>query len=179
MRSLLARLLLVVVAACTPALVFHIYTANDSRESRQKLMEAEALSLVRTVNAEQQRIIEGAEQVLDVLGVTQALQDGRVDHCQRLLTNLLARAPRYTNAVVIGLDGRITCAGLPGGIGIDLSDRPYFKNALQTGGVVVGSYTVSRASGQPGIQIAKQFHNSSGFIAGVVEVSLSLDWLGQ
>lgn len=179
MKSLLARLLLVVIVACTPALVFHIYTATESREVRQKLVEAEALSLVRTVNGEQQRIIEGAEQVLDVLGVTQTLQDGHLDHCQRLLTNLLVQAPRYTNAVVIGLDGRITCAALPGGIGIDLSDRPYFKNALRTRGVVIGAYTIGRTSGQPSIQIAKQFHNSSGLIGGVVEVSLSLDWLGQ
>lgn len=179
MRTLLIRLLLVVAVALVPALAFHAYTDSQARNVRQKLIEDEALRLLLLVNNEQQRIIDSAEQVLDVFGGAPAVVDRIPDLCQRLTASILARAPRYMNVAVIGLDGRITCAPNLQSIGIDLADRAYFKDALRTGRVVVGQYTVGRSTGKPGIPVAKAFRDSTGAIAGVAEITLSLDWLGQ
>ena len=67
MKSLLARLLLVVSVALVPALAFQAHTENEARLVRKQLVEEEALRLVRLVSAEQQRIVDGAEQVLDTI----------------------------------------------------------------------------------------------------------------
>ena len=105
MHSLLARLLVVITIALLPALAFQAYTAADARGVRQQLMEDEALRLVRLVSFEQQRIIEGAEQVLDAISGAPAVQDDIPRLCQRLLGNLVTGNPRYVAAIVIGLDG--------------------------------------------------------------------------
>jgi PAS domain S-box-containing protein len=179
LKSLLARLLLVVSIALVPALAFQIHTESQARHTRRLLVEDEAMRLVRLVSAEQQRIVEGAEQVLDVISGAPSVQDGMPQLCSRLLANLLEQAPRYNTAVVMGLDGHYVCAPGPFDRAADMSDRAYFQLALQKGGFAVGDYAVSRWSKQPTIHMAKPFRTRDGTVAGVVAVGLSIDWLGQ
>ena len=179
MKSLLARLLLVVSIALVPALAFQAYTESQAQRIRQQFMEDEALRLVRLVNAEQQRIAEGAEQALDTLSGVPAIQDKLPELCPSLLANLLAQSPRYGFASVIGLDGHLLCASVPFDAGVDLSNRAYFRDVLRTGGFVIGEYTVGRVTGLKQIPMAKPFRNRDGSIAGVLEIGLNLAWLGQ
>ena len=179
MKSLLTRLLLVVSVALVPALGFQAYTEIDARRIRQQLVEDEALRLVRLLSSEQQRIAEGADQILDAISSSPAVQDSSPGECQIFLANLLHRLPRYNYATVIGLDGHTVCAPGPFDASIDLSDRLYFRLALQTAGFVIGESTIGRFSKQPAIHMAKPLTNRDGVIAGVVDVALSLDWLGH
>jgi C4-dicarboxylate-specific signal transduction histidine kinase len=179
LKSLLARLLLVVSIALVPALAFQAYTEIDARRIRQQLVEDEALRLVRLISSEQQRIAEGADQMLDAISSAPALQDNMSERCQRFLSNLLHRLPRYNYATVIGLDGHAVCAPGPFDPRTDFSDRLYFRLALQTGGFVIGESAVGRFSKQPSIHMAKPLTNQDGIVEGVVDVSLSLDWLGH
>ena len=138
MKSLLARLLLVMAVALVPSLGFQAYLETEARGIRQRQVEDEALRIGRLVNAEQQQIVEGAEQVLNAIGGSPAVQDNLPEQCNRLLVNLLQQSPRYTTVTVIGLDGHILCSPLPFDRGIDLSDRAHFRRALQTGGFAIG-----------------------------------------
>ena len=178
MNSLVSRLLIVVSIAMLPALGFHAYTEHVARGTRQQLVKEEALLLVHLVASEQQRIVEGAEQVLDTIGGAPAVQDNQPEICRRLLANMLGQLPRYAYAAVIGLDGHLLCGSSPFDARIDLSDRPHFRLALQTGGFVIGEYAVGRVSERPSIHMAKPFRASDGVVAGVVDVALDLDWLG-
>jgi signal transduction histidine kinase/ActR/RegA family two-component response regulator len=178
-KGLVARLVLLVSMALLPVLGYQIYAEQSARQVRQQLMEDEAMRLVRLVASEQQRIAEGAEQVLDTISSTPAVQDNRLPQCQRILANLLHRSPRYNDITVIGLDGHLLCSPRPIDPSINGSDRDYFQQALQTGGFVVGTYSIGRGSGQPTIHFAKPFTNGDGVVAGVIELGLNLDWLGQ
>jgi PAS domain S-box-containing protein len=178
-NNLLARLLMIVAVALVPALAFQAYTEADARHVRQELIQEEALRLVHSVASEQQMIIEGADQVLDVISGASSVQDNIPQPCQRLLGNLVQTSPRYAAAAVIGLDGRIRCAPDPATIGQEASDRANFLDALRAGGIAVGEFSHSLPSGTQSIQIAKPFKDRGGVVAGVVQVSLSLPWLGD
>jgi PAS domain S-box-containing protein len=179
LRSLLARLLMVVSIAVVPVLAFQIYGEIEARSIRQQLGEDEALRLVRYVTFEQQRIVEGAEQVLNAISGAPEVQDNMPEGCQRLLANLLVQSPRYNFAAVIGLDGHPICAPVPVIRGNDLSDRAYFVLALRTRGFVVGEYAIGAGSRKPTIHMAKPFTNRDGVISGVVVLGLSIEWMGQ
>jgi len=178
-KCLVARLLLIVSIAVVPALAFQVYTEREARHTRQQLVEDEGTRLVRLVASEQQRIVEGAEQVLTVISGSPAVQDDMPALCQRLLANLLEQSPRYSFAGVIGLDGHIICAPGPLDPGLDYSDRPYFQRALQTGAFVIGEYAVSRGAKRPAIHMARPFRHRDGTVGGVVVVALDLDWQAQ
>ena len=177
--SLLLRLVLIVLIALVPALGFQAYTETEARRVRLQLVEGEALRLLRLVGAEQQRIIDGAEQALNVIGGSPIVQDNLPALCQRMLDNVVRQSPRYNSAFVIGLDGHPLCGSGQVDRNTDLSDREYFRNALLPGGTVVGEYTIGRRSGRPTIHIAKPFRNRDGVVAGVVAVALDIDWLDR
>jgi signal transduction histidine kinase/ActR/RegA family two-component response regulator len=179
MKRLLTRLMLVMSLAMVPALGFQIYTEHEARRVREQLVRDEALSLVRLVSAEQQRIIEGAEQVLNVIAGAPAVQDNDAERCHRLLANLLERSPRYNNAFIAGLDGRIPCASNQADLLVNIADRPYFRAALETADFTIGEYVIGRGSGQPTIHIAKRIIDRDGTILGVAVLGLSIGWLAE
>jgi signal transduction histidine kinase/CheY-like chemotaxis protein len=179
MNRLLTRLLLIMFVAMVPALAFQIYSENETRQVRENLVGDEALRLVRLVSAEQQRIIEGAEQVLDAVIGAPGLQDNDPERCPRLLTNLLATSPRYNNALVMGTDGSIRCSPKPVDPSINSSDRAFFNIALRSDNFATGDYTVGRISGLPTIHIAKRFRNRNGEIVGVAVLALNVNWLAE
>ena len=179
MRRLQTKLFLIVLVAMVPALAFQAYTEFQARHIRQQLVQDEALRLVRLVASEQQRIIEGAEQVLNVIASVPAVQDNDPEQCRRMLANLLKQQARYSSAAVTGLDGHIRCAPYPVDPAMDVSGRDFFTRALGTGGFIVSGYTVGLISGRPAIHMAKPFRDDKGKIAGVVLVALDLGWLDK
>ena len=179
MKSLLARLLLVVSVAMVPALGFQAYTEVGARRARQQFQADEALRLMHIISSEQTRIAEGAEQVLNVLSGAPSVQDGLADLCQRVLANLLKQSPRYIFAAVIGLDGHVICGPYPVNPGFEATRQVYFRLALQTGGFAIGDYAIGNFTRQASIHMAKPFTNRDGLVAGVVALALSLDWLGK
>jgi signal transduction histidine kinase/ActR/RegA family two-component response regulator len=179
LRRLQTKLFLIVLVAMLPALAFQGYTEFEARRTRQQLVQDEALRFVRLVASEQQRIIEGAEQVLNVIASAPAVQDDDPEQCRRMLANLLKQAPRYSSAGVVGLDGHLRCAPLPFDPALDVSGRDFFTRALQTGDFIISGYTVGLVSRRPAIHMAKPFRNAAGTVAGVAVVALDLEWLGK
>ena len=179
LKSLLARLLLVVSVAMVPALGLQVYTESGARHARQRFLDGEALRLMHVISSEQARIADGAEQVLNVLSGAPSVQDGLADLCQRVLANLLKQSPRYVFAAVIGLDGHIVCGPRPVNPGFDAKGRAFFRLALQTGGFAVGEYVIGDSTRAASIHMARPFTDRNGVVAGVVALALSLDWLGQ
>ena len=159
MRSLLVRLLIVVLFALIPSLWFQVYAEGEARRIRQQMVEDEALRTVRLVNSEQQRIIEGAEQVLNAFSAAPSVEDLEPERCSRMLKGLLRASPRYNAAAVIGLDGHPVCASFPFESGVDVSDRTYFRLALETGSFVIGDYSEGRSPGSRSIEMAKPLKN--------------------
>ena len=179
MNSIWARLLLVMLIALLPALGFQAYTESEARRIRHQLVEDEAMRLIHLIDAEQIRILEGAEQALRTLSSTPTVQDNVPQQCQRLLANLVHQSPRYNVVAVIGLDGHIRCASVPSDPTIDLSDRQHFRRALQAGGFALGDYAVGRVSGKPSIHAAIPFLDRKGAIAGVIDLAIDPEWLRE
>jgi hypothetical protein len=73
----------------------------------------------------------------------------------------------------------VVCGSDPEAQGLDLSDRPYFTDALASAGrLVVGEYTVSRVSGDKVLPLSLAILGDAGEPRGVVATSMDLDWLG-
>ncbi|CAH2602029.1 Histidine kinase [Rhodovastum atsumiense] len=173
------RLLLVAAVAALPLILFHVFTEIQMQQVRRQLTRDEALHLLQLASFEQQRILDGMEQVLAVLGGTAAVQEAASGPCQRALANLLRQAPRYTHVAVMGLDGRVRCAAPVDEPGRDLSGRSHVRHALQTGGFVVGEGMTDRVSGGAGLHAAMGLRDRNGTVTGVMELALDPEWLRQ
>lgn len=179
MRSLRARLLIIVSIALVPALAFQLYSELDARQARAELAQQSALRLVRMVAAEQDRVVEGARQLLTAVATAPAVQSRDPRICNEYLQAVQAQFDRYVSIAAIGLDGHIYCGSRSTDPGIGVSDRTYFRLAVQTGGFVLGEYAVGRSSREPSLHLASALRDDNGKVTGVVYAALSLGWLRQ
>ncbi|CAH2602457.1 Histidine kinase [Rhodovastum atsumiense] len=176
MPSIQARLLLVALAALIPAIAFQAWTESEARAVRQRLIEDEALRLVRLVGAEQQRIVEGASQMLGAIGSMPDIQDRHPEACRRFLTTLLRQQQRYGDVAMLDRHGGVLCAaGPPPGP----ASQDHIRRALDGDGLAIGEYAATGSAGPPGLHLARAFRDQDGAVAGVAVVGLNLDWLGQ
>jgi signal transduction histidine kinase/CheY-like chemotaxis protein/HAMP domain-containing protein len=176
-KSLLSRVLLVVVIALLPGLALQIYTDRQDRRTRNQLMEDQVLRSLRVITDAEQRIVDGSALVLAAISASPAVQDQNPPACRRLLANIVANAPRYEVAALLAPDGQRVCGSGTIDPHVVATDRPYFQRALETGAFAVGDYAVGRSSGKPSLHFAQPVRGSGGVVTGVVMISLSLDWL--
>ncbi|WP_158258525.1 PAS domain-containing protein [Rhodopila globiformis] len=177
MNSLLARLLVIVAVAVIPALAFQAYTESQVRQARQHLVADEARRLASRVGAEQQRIIEGADQMLTVLGAAPCVRGSDAGLCQRFLADLGLSMPRFDGIAVIGSDGHPLAASVPYDSHADVADRAWFRQALATGTSVVGDYGSGIFAARPTLPIARRFTRPDGSVAGVIIAEFNLTWM--
>src|SRR5438552_3768218 len=95
--SLRSRLLALVVFAVTPALALSLYTGLEQRRLAAVEAEEAALSAVRLAAGNQERLIEGARQLLLTLAHLPAMQWGGADECNAFLGKLLKEHRVYAN----------------------------------------------------------------------------------
>ena len=60
-----------------------------------------------------------------------------------------ANVPWIGGLGVAGTDGRLTCATDPRAIGLNISDRPYFQEALRSHEFVLSDYLINRVQHAP------------------------------
>ena len=103
--SLSVRLLLLVLLAVIPAVCIEVYGEVELRASRRQELRDEALRLVRAVAAEQERIDEGARELLIAFSEAAALRAGDWDGCNQTAKRVRAQIEGYVNIGIANNDG--------------------------------------------------------------------------
>jgi diguanylate cyclase (GGDEF)-like protein len=75
--------------------------------------------------------------------------------------------------------GEILCASAPDSIGIRISDRPHFRQALDTRALAVSDYLVSKSRNKPIIAIASPRLDKSGKVDAIVLATIELKSLDR
>jgi PAS domain S-box-containing protein len=177
--TLTHRLLLLVAIALLPAVAIQAYNEFDLRRSRTAEIHDLALRQARQAASELDQLIGGIRNLLTVVGEVPAVRAGDTAACVAFLRDLQFDVPHLLTIAALDLQGRVTCRQelpLPTE---SFDDRPYFQQAIATGGFVVGEFTFGRAVKQPVLPLAIPLRGPGGRINGVVAAALDLKWLGQ
>ncbi len=178
-NTLRVRLVLLLTLIVVPVFILLLHNAIEARRFETLQTQTVALRLARLVLLEQRELIAGARQLLPglaQLASVQATQAGPACHSE--LTNLLKQYPYYANFGVSGHDGLVYCSGLPMPTPVRISDRDYFRGAIETGKLTIGGYQVGRITGKSTINIGYPLRDAEGHIDGVIFAALDLAWLG-
>ena len=182
-RTLWPRLLILLLAATGPLLALLLVSAVEDGELVLQNGRDQALQLARLGAEQQDDVLQEAVGLLQVLArVADMRQVG--PRCGELLRSVVSDHPRIEGIAVAGADGVITCGSRPGRAGLDVSDRPYFLEAMQpraAGHYVLSSLTVSRITGQPTLFVAVPMPPllPGEAQSGVLIASLGLDWFAR
>src|SRR4051794_37124822 len=177
--TLAQRLLLLVAIARLPAVAIQAYNEFDLRRSRTAEIHDLALRQARQAASELDQLIGGIPNLLTVVGEVPAARGGDTAACVAFLRGLGFDVPRLLTIAALDLRARVPCRrGLPLPTE-SFDDRPYFQQAIATGGLVVGEFPFGRAVKQPVLPLAIPLRGPGGRISGVVAVALDLKWLGE
>jgi signal transduction histidine kinase len=175
--GILARLFLLVVIALAPVTAIQVHDELDYRQAREHQLHVEALRLATLVGMEQDRVLEGARQMLSTLAV---LRMNGVDDPARgnaLLQRLVQRFPYYAYIASVDLAGEVHCSSTgrtgPGTLPIN---APFFWTPLSTGNFAVGTSAVT-ADGTRVLQLGFPIRDAEGNAVGMMLAGLRLDWV--
>src|SRR5487761_1028927 len=103
--SIRARLLVLALLAIAPLMVERVHGLGAARAARTKRANADVVDLARRGVEAQREIISSVRAILQIV------------------SRVYAKVP---------IDGRIKCSTEPLAIGLNVSDRPHFQNALHS-----------------------------------------------
>src|SRR5581483_86243 len=143
--SLLARLFVLVAIAVLPAIGILAWTQFQAYKARVVDVRETALQQAKLVSSEQDRLVDGARQLLVALAGMPLIANRENDRCTSYLQDLIKKYDAYSTMIAIGPDGYTYCGStLVSQQHVYLGDRSYFHDALATDGFVIGEYLQGR-----------------------------------
>jgi signal transduction histidine kinase len=173
------RLFLLVLIALLPALAIQAYNEFDLRRTRQAEVDEMALRQAQLASSELNQIFEGIHNLLIAVAEVPVVRSFAAEECAAYLATLQPKVPYLKTIAAIDMEGRVVCRQSPSPPELRLTDRPYFREALEGGVFLVGDYTESRISGRAVLPMAMPLQNPDGKTIGVLAAALDLGWLGD
>ena len=175
--SLRLRLLVLVVLVLLPWLVLVLYTQADERKAAIAHVNGDEMKLIRIITSTQAAEIDGARQLLTAIARLPQVHTGDAAACNAFLAEILKASPMYLNLGVARPDGDLSCSAVRLQSAVNVSDRMYFKRAMETRSFAVGDYQIGRVTLLPSINYAQPVLGAAGEVEEVIFAAQSLNWL--
>jgi serine phosphatase RsbU (regulator of sigma subunit) len=175
--SLRLRLLGLVMLVLLPWLALVLYTQADERRAAIAHVNSDEMRLIGIVTSNQAAQIEAARQLLTAIAHLPQLNGEEPMACRAFLAEMLAASPMYVNLGVAAPDGNLSCSAVPLQSAVNVSDRMYFRRAMETRRFAIGDYQIGRVTLLPSLNYAYPVLGDGGNVQAVVFAAQSLNWL--
>jgi len=173
------RLLLVALLAVLPSFVLTLLTSNLLNKRAEEESEQDVAKLAQVISLEEEQLIKGTLQLLTSLGQIPQVAEADTDFSGPFFSGLLKHFQRYANFGVIRPNGELAASAVPLAGPLDLSDRNYFRRALQTREFSIGDFQIGRLTGKPSINFGYPVLGEAGQVKAVIFAAVDLFWLSE
>jgi len=171
--------MILAVIAIVPIVLERVHNEQFDRDERINAAYKQAQGIALQAAARQNEVIVSTRTLLEVLADTRAAMPATNQSCNQMLKDI-ADTARWVRALsVADTDGKIVCSSLPAAMGLDVSQRLHFINAVRTGRFILGDYFMGTRDKSPFIIAAMPQRSPNGKIEAVVLATLDLNWIGQ
>src|ERR1700756_404161 len=174
-----ARLALLAVILVAPLMLERARSLEETRAKQVAQASAEFLRLANYSADAQREVVSSVETMLKSAAFIRASAGGVSKSCDVLRASLPTSLPWIRTLLIAGQDGRIQCATNNMYVGLDLSDRPYFQQAQETGRFVLSDFILSRPVQTPTVMAVYPVSAFSGVTDAVVLATVNLDWMSK
>ena len=172
--SIRARLIVVALLAIAPLMLERMRGLERARAERAELALARMADLARGGAEAQREVVYSMRALLQVVARIYAKMPLDPADCNRTLAELTGNIPWLHGVNVAGTNGRIKCATDPRNVGLNVSDRAYFQNALHSRDFSLSDYLVTRVSQVPALIATYPIVKDDGSVSGVILGSINL-----
>ncbi|WP_173931865.1 sensor histidine kinase [Chelativorans sp. Marseille-P2723] len=171
------RLIALTALAMLPAVAVVIFYIASLHQQKEREVHTLALQQAQMVSLEMERIISGAEGLLLSLKLSSTIQEFESQDCERYLAAVQAELARFLGFAVADSEGTVRCASTTVMEPLQIRDRPYFQEAVETGGFVVGEFSRSKFGELSSLPLALAMKDGAGNVIGVIMTEINPDWL--
>jgi diguanylate cyclase (GGDEF)-like protein len=177
--SIRGRLVVLALLIVVPLMVDRVRLLEASRTERIASTATEVLDLTRRGAEGQREIITTVRAMLQVTARAYVAVMARGDTCNLNIRDLVGNMPWIKGMSIIGPDGRIKCSTLSSAVGLDMSDRPHYEEAIRSNDFVVSDYLVGRSNQAPSIVVAYPAQAIDPSVNAVIVASVDLHWVNN
>ena len=141
--SIRKNLTFLVFLSILPAFAILSYTGYEHRQQTIESTEQGVALIVRGMAEQQKEVTRSTQRILTTLSRLPAIRQLNISETTRILSDLVAQNPQYSNLTLIDLDGNVLTSGM-GRSSVNLADRKHFNEALSRREFVVGEFIISR-----------------------------------
>jgi diguanylate cyclase (GGDEF)-like protein len=177
--SIRARLIVLALLAVTPLLLERVHGLEKARGEHMERAHNEVAELAwRGVDA-QREIIYSVRALVQIVSRVYAKTSLESSNCNQYLTDLTVNIPWIRDVSIAATDGRIKCSTQPLAIGLNVSDRPHFQNALNSREFGLSDYLINHVHQAPSVVATFPVIRDDGTLNGVVLAVINLQWIGD
>ncbi|HWS10872.1 MAG TPA: cache domain-containing protein, partial [Xanthobacteraceae bacterium] len=177
--SIRARLLVLALLAIAPLVFDRVHGLELARGRRIDRARAEVIDLARRGTESQRQIIYSVRSLLQIVARAYGKVPVEAANCNQYLTALTGNVPWIRGLSVAGADGRIKCSTESDVIGLNVSDRPHFQDALHSRDFALSDYLVNRVHQWPSLIATFPVIGDDDIVSGVVLAVINLQWVGE
>ena len=175
-RARVALLALILVA---PLVLERAYSLEEARGKEIALATQGFHNIAQHSVQAQREIIASVETMMKSAAYISASAGSIERGCDILGSSLKIELPWIRTISIANGDGRLECSTLPKLVGMDVSDRGYFKKAVESGGFVFSDYLFARISKRPTMMGAYPVAAIAPGEQAVILASIDLDWMSK
>jgi diguanylate cyclase (GGDEF)-like protein len=177
--SIRARLIFLALLAISPLVFDRLHGLENARAQRIERARTEVIDLAQRGTESQREIIYSVRSLLQIVARAYARTPFDPADCNQYLTALTGNVPWIRGLSIAGTDGRIACSTEPNAIGLNVSDRAHFQNALHSRDFALSDYMINRINQLPGLIATFPAIKADGSVDAVVLASINLQWIGE
>ena len=173
--TLRQRLLVIITIALLPIAAVSIFQGVERVKRDTQDVRAQLIQSARTTAADEDNVLSAGEQILRAMGALRDVRD-MSGNCDSVMADAMIGVSYFTNLSRIDSHGTLVCSAAPLSKGINIGNLPIFATVKSAKGVVVGTRSISLASGRPVIGTQLPLHNADGSFDGSVAITLDAQW---
>lgn len=172
-----ARLTVLALLLVAPLMLDRVRTLEDSRIKQLAHATEESATLAAHSADAQREVISSVETVLKSAAYIRASAGGIGKSCEILRASVPVNMPWIRSLMFVGSDDRIQCSTNTDYVGIDLSDRPYVREARARREFAVSDFIVAHLTNSPVVMAAYPVAAINSETDSVVLAAINLDWM--
>ena len=173
-----ARFALLALFVVAPLMLDRARSLEDARNRQIAVASQEFADLARHSADNQREVISSVETMLKSAAYIRA-SGGVGRSCDILRASLPLNLPWIRSIMIVSKNGLVQCSTLNNLVGLDLSDREYFKKARETGGFVFSDFLLAKSSARPIVMAAYPVSAINREEDAIVVAGINLDWMSK
>jgi diguanylate cyclase (GGDEF)-like protein len=177
--SIRVRLLVLALVAIAPLMLERVHGLETARAARTERANADVVDLASRGVEAQRDVIASTRAILQIVARVFAKIPIDRANCSQYMAGLTANIPWIRDISVAAIDGRIMCSTNPMAIGLNVSDRPHFVNALHSREFALSNYLINHVNQVPSLVATFPVIADDSSIKGVALAVINLQWIGD